>query len=497
MKSLKPHKNQQGQSTLELMIAMFVMVVFMVGIVVVVFGNQFLSLDSDMSNTAINKAQAALEEQRGNAKDNFQGIVAGATTDGPYTKKITVNNINQCQKEVTSIVAWPTGSGATKQVSLTTLITNIAEQIAMGGQCSGLGVINPALTCPKADGSGAEIIGGQQYDTNQTINGATATGVRVVNNVAYLTSVSANPADPDFWVLNIDTNNYYTVTVDRPKSINTASGGLNALEIAGNYAYAASASSTAQLQIIDISANPPTVVKSFGLPGNASAATAVAYRNGYVYIGTNTGFGNEFNIVDVSNQLSPHFVKSYAVGGKVNKINTVGNLVYLATSNPNKQLLGMDVTNPLAATAPYILNPSGSTGMQSLYFLGSKLYSGAITGSHPNFFQTNLADFSLIGSADISVLDSNVTGKINDMVATGNLVFLGTSAGSDGNGNFLILDVSNPAMPTACPNTMQTFIPAISSPGMDTSVKAMDFKDGLFYIVLNNNLPLIIIKPNY
>jgi len=484
MKILKSLKNQRGESTLELMIALFILVVCITGIVVVIFGNQFLSLDSQMSNTALNEAQAALEQQRGNAKDNFNGIVAGTSTEASYTKTISVNNINPCQKLVTSIVAWPTQGGPPKQVSLTTLITNIAEQVALGGDCSGLGTKNPALICPNT----IQTIG-QPIDTYQAINSAAATDIKVISGVVYLTSVSPLPADPDFWVLNVDPTDSYSISVDRTKSIDTGTGGLNALEIAGNYAYAASASTTAQLQIISLATAIPKVVSSFGLPGNSAAGTAIAYRNGYVYIGTDTGSGNEFNIVNVSNPASPYLVKSYFVGGKINKINMVGSLAYLATSNPNKQLLELDVTNPTAISAPYVLNPSGSNGMQSLYFLGSELYSGSTVGSNPNFFITNLATFKTIGSSTLPSFGSTITGRPNDIVATGNLVFFGTSLGSNNKGNFLVLNASNSASPVLCPGASKSFAGA--------SVTAMDFKGGLVYLVLNNNLPLKIIQLNY
>ncbi len=476
---------QRGQSTVELMAAIFIFTIAMAGIAAVIFGNQFLSLDGEMNNIGVAKAQDLLEQQRANGKNNFYGVVAGVTTDGPYTKTVIVNDLNQCQKEVTSKIAWSTNGGAPKQITLTTLINNLAEELAHGGQCSGQNTNNPALTCP------ASVLSiGQPIDTFQAIDSTYATGVKVVNNTVYISAMpqtSGDNSQKDFWKLNVDSS--YTFTVDRGNSISTGSGGLNALDVAGNYAYAASANGSAQLQVINISTIPPQVVATLALPSNSSPALSIVYRSGKVYIGTAASTGSEFFVVDVSNPLSPSVLGQYEVGGTVNKINVIGSSAYLATSNSSKQVIQLDITNANNPTEIFALSPSGSVGGQSLYFLGSKLFVGSLTGSNPNFNILNLANFSNLGSAYLPNLESTVTGKPNALLATGNLAFVGTEAGSDNRGKFMAINVTNPATPSYCPGSVRSFTNA--------SVMDMEFQNGLVYLVVKNNLPLKIMRLTY
>jgi hypothetical protein len=475
---------QNGQSTIELMVAIFIFTIAMAGIVVLMFGNQFISLDTEMNSDALAKAQALLEDQRALAKTNFNGIVAGVSTDGQFTKSVLVNDLNPCQKEVTSKIAWSTSGGAPKQVTLTTLITNLSEQMAVGGQCSGQNPINPALTCPNT----TTIVGQQQLDTTQAIDTASATGVKAVGDKVYLSAVSANPLEKDLWILNVDPASF-AISVDRTNSISTQSGGLNALEVVGNYAYGASVSGIMQLQIINISTNPPSVTTQLPLPGNTSAATAIAYRNNKIYIGTDISSGPEFFVVDVSNPLAPSVLGSYEVGGKVNQINLVGSAAYLATSNSSKQVVELNVTNPSNIIESNSYNPAGSNGALSVYFLGTKLFVGSSAGSNPNFNILNLATLSTLGSAYLPALDANTTGKAGNVVASGNMAFIGTGIGSDSRSKLMTVNVTNPAAPILCPGALRSF--------PNYSVVSMDFKGGYIYVALNNSLPLRIVRFNY
>jgi hypothetical protein len=480
---------QRGQSTVELMVAIFVFTVAMAGIAAVIFGNQFMSLDGEMNNIGVAKAQDLLEQQRANGKNNFYGVVAGVTTDGPYTKTVTVNDLNQCQKEVTSKIAWSTGQGAPKQVTLTTLINNLAEELANGGQCSGINANNSALTCPNS----TEIVS----ISSDTVTGIAAnpTGLKVSGSTVYLSATPLSPGDTvssDFWVL--DVNSSYQYSINTLKTFSTGSGGLNALDIAGNYAYAASVNGSKQLQIIQLNTNPPSVVGYLALPGNTQPGLSIDYRSGKVYIGTAASAGPEFFIIDVSNPAHPSLVEKgvYEVGGDVREINVIGSAAYLATSNSAKQIVQLDVLNAALISEAAVSNPSGSVGGQSLYFLGSRLFTGSNFGSNPNLSILNLANFANIGSAFLPTLSANVnnTGQPNSLLATGNMLFVGTSLGADSKSKFMAINVSSPSNPVFC--SAPTATKSFSSPVVD-----MEFQDGFVYLLLKNNFPLKIIKLNY
>jgi hypothetical protein len=124
--------------------------------------------------------------------------------------------------------------------------------------------------------------------------------------------------------------------------------------------------------------------------------------------------------------------------------------------------------------------------------LGSRLFTGSNFGSNPNLSILNLANFANIGSAFLPTLSANVnnTGQPNSLLATGNMLFVGTSLGADSKSKFMAINVSSPSNPVFC--SAPTATKSFSSPVVD-----MEFQNGFVYLLLKNNFPLKIIKLNY
>lgn len=125
-------KLSDGFSTLEMLIAMTILIMVLGAIIFVIFGNQSLSSDSQTNAEALNKAQAMLEEQQALSRKDFKLVnPTGASVDGIYQKSVAVTNLDFFTKKITSTVAWTGEHNRAQSVDLTSLVTNFEN--AIGG----------------------------------------------------------------------------------------------------------------------------------------------------------------------------------------------------------------------------------------------------------------------------------------------------------------------------------------------------------------------------
>jgi hypothetical protein len=84
--------------------------------------------------------------------------------------------------------------------------------------------------------------------------------------------------------------------------------------------------------------------------GGQSAGKSITYSNGFIYLGlqkTSSVQGNEFNIIDVHNPDSPVWLSGFHIGRTVNHIEIQNGYAYLATDDPTRELVILDIHNPL------------------------------------------------------------------------------------------------------------------------------------------------------
>src|SRR3989338_2305791 len=85
MKKQPAHRNQKGFSTLEILLAFFVLSLTVGAIISLVFGGQSVAVDSQTYSEAAHKGQAMLEDARATAKGNFNLVKQIASySDGIY-----------------------------------------------------------------------------------------------------------------------------------------------------------------------------------------------------------------------------------------------------------------------------------------------------------------------------------------------------------------------------------------------------------------------------
>jgi hypothetical protein len=460
-------KNFYGQSTLEVLIGLVIMVISVAAAIAIFFGGQSLNIDSELSGRAIYLARQELELAREAARQNFNSLASSSSTQDEFLKETVVEDIDANTKKVTSRVSWSTDPLRRQKIELVSYVTRWRDIISLPDPGdSGGGGISGNWRNPRTLGS---------IDLGP---GNAGTDLDVVNKIVYMTAVASSVSKPDFFIIDA-TNGLNPVIVSR---IDTGPG-LNAVDATVNYAYVANNDPNAQLQVINISnIRSPYLVASFKLPGtsgNGAVGNSIFYANSKVYIGTKNANGPEFHIVDVSNPLNPIALGSKEINADVNAIYVNGSYAYLAVSSSD-ELKILDVRNPQAIVQiGNFFAPGDSEDGKSLYLVGNKLYLGRLRGgNHADHHEFHIVDVSNASSTQ-NLGSKDLAANLNDLTVRDNLAFFATD---DSNEEFQVWDISNPAN--------IAFWSSFNFPQVATGI---DYEDNLVYVSVRSNDALRII----
>lgn len=92
-----------------------------------------------------------------------------------------------------------------------------------------------------------------------------------------------------------------------------------------------------------------TSTEPYAQTGNGANAptTSLAYSDGYVYLGLQkTVAGDEFNIVDAHDPAHLRWIAGYPIGRTVNNVYVRDGYAYIATDDPERELMIFDVHDP-------------------------------------------------------------------------------------------------------------------------------------------------------
>ena len=478
MDYLSSKNGQEAFSTLEIMLALAIVVLALTAVVGLVFGSQRLLVDGQNSGMALEKSSAMLAEAKAFSRADFYSVNSSAAiTDGLYQKSLSVQDIDEYTKQVTGQVSWQT-MGHTQEVDLDTLLTDLKS--AVGGS-----------TCSQ------QLTGDWQHPQIITLDFASLIGDPA--GLYPLSNLKAYQGKLYAAVNNTSTNSnktFFVFDVANPAAPallskidnSTVSAGPNAVVTDGHYAYVANghganfttcsqAQNCAQLQIIDLTQTPPAVISNFKIPGVTGSAgqsigQTIIYKRGLKYIGlAKTASGPEFNIIDVSNPLHPALLGTADIGNGINAIYVRGHYAYVASPN-NQELMIFDITNPVNPIIAGNYDAPGGGGNagngKSLALAGNSLYLGrtGLSGNEFYILDNSNSQTALrpLGSKDIKNGSSNLS--VNGIVVRSHLAFLAAD------NQFQIWDVSDPA------NINQSIIPA-ALPGTSS---ALDCDGNVLYL---------------
>ena len=457
------HIHTSGFSTLEVLIAMGILILCISAVILVSFGNQSILTDAEINSEALHKAEEYLQEAQALARQDFKLVLPRENSEitGPitFTKTLSVETLpDLLTKEIQSTVTWTGEHGREQKVELTALVTNFENAIG-GDTCDS--VLPAGWTAPlikNAVTDFAALVG-------DPAGIYPVTGIDASHGKLYVTvnNTAANTKETFFIFSIADPAN--PTLVNKIDNASAISAGLNAAHVAGKYAYVANGygapfttctegSNCAQLQVIDISVAPPQVIKNYKVPGvtgtaNQAIGKSIFYKDGYVYLGlAKTASGPEFHILDVHDPANPSWVGAYSVGHDVNDIQVKGKYAYLATPD-TEELTTLDVGDPAHPVhAGGFDGPGGSNG-KSLTLVGDMLYVGRTFGGDEFYVLDNKNPASTLlalGSKDLGATES-----ANGLLVRDFLAFLLT------NTQLQILNISNPA-------SIGSYAPPVSLP---------------------------------
>jgi len=220
-----------GFLTLEIILCLALVSVFVFGIFALAFSNQYMAEDGENNAYALHLAQAGMESA---TAGGFNFMPPVDITDGKFTEHLQTDWLSDYAKEITSRVSF-VSSGRPLTVELNSLATDWQNSLGRD-------------TCALAFSGDWK---------NPVLRGAISTGannpatdVDALGGKVYVSTNGSTQSMADFFIVDAGDPDHPSII----KSINTGPG-LNSLQVAGDYVFAANSSIKGQLQIIKI-ANP-------------------------------------------------------------------------------------------------------------------------------------------------------------------------------------------------------------------------------------------------
>lgn len=479
---------RQGFSTIELMIAMAILVLVLTAVVLVSFSNQSFSIGSQTGNEAMKLAQEMLEEQQSLARKDFNLVnsTPSPIVDDIYKKEIISNffypnhpdpdynhsDLNFLAKEVKAVVRWTNERHVDKTLELTTLITNFNFPSGANTCNSNLGVTDDAGNMILEDWQNPVIENTGDTDFASLVGDPAGTypitDIDAYKERLYVTvgQTGANSSDT-LYIFDISSPDL-PVLLDSIDNASTVASGLNAVRVAEDpasgaaevYIYAASNTASdygtcnpvadkacGQIYIFKLNTSTDAVSFVANLKLNTipsitgqNRAQSIFLKNGYVFLGLeNNAGGPEFNAIDVHN---PENISSgvYPVTGSfeaavgINAINVRNSYAYLGVANSASEPQELRILNISNLSSPYPgpqggpeygFNASSGAGHgKSIQIVGDRLYLGKTTGAGE--------DFHIIDNADpAGALDDlggvEIGSSVNGVVVRDYLSFLSTN----------------------------------------------------------------------
>lgn len=418
-----------------------------------VFGNQSSATSSQTNGEAIYQAQHILEEARASSSHaDFLDIISvppASVSNDIFSRESKVLDISPCSKRVTAVITWKEGIRSLS-TSLITMLTDSEEAIILGNDCASI---------PPAGGWNPPAL-----FASDTINPGRFSTLDALQKIIYFGSDNHAPyfyiADTHSTVLHDDHNtnpsivtftNFFAMA-DPVNDLDT----YKDMTSGKTFVFAATASATAQLAVIDVTdILNPVLVATRRLNGiTATNSTSWGWRVYFydrkLYITSRETAGPELHVFDISVPTNPVEVGSVELNTSVNDFSVRNGLAYFAAQSNIREMMIYNVSNPSSMTelAGARRNLPGNEDGVSLLLLGDKLYFGREkTASGPEFyiFDASSPATASVGLPIIGGSDSNkeMGTSITSIRVAGRYAFLATYANASG--GFKVWDITNPS----------------------------------------------------
>jgi type II secretory pathway pseudopilin PulG len=225
----------------------------------------------------------------------------------------------------------------------------------------------------------------------------------------------------------------------------TAGGVINGINISGDYIYLATASTTAELTVVNVTNKAAPVTADTLDLTSTSAGTSVYVDSNYAYVTRNlstTSGANELTIVNVTTPTNITLAGGFNMSAAANNVHVSGNFAYVATAITTAELTIVNVTNKASPTSAGVYNSAGTVAAIDVDLVGTTAYltENANAGGAEFFILnvTNPASVTLIGTYEANA-------AVNGVEISGTNAFLGTAITG---AQVRILNITTPSAPT-------------------------------------------------
>ncbi len=497
----KLNGKSDGFSTLELMIALALISIALVGTISGNFASQYWSLMGQTSNEGLYRTKTKLEDMRSLIKQDFYSVTSSTSTpsmnssdpedtsciDGGlcYFIESNIVDVSSCSKFIEAKTKWKIQNYPENYTYLFTNLTNSQEIINLGGDC--------LLNIPSGnwETNTPTKVGQQNYSPSKKFTSIDVLHKKIYTTAetypAFLifsepTSVGSNPELLGSYDLK---HNNFSLKINDIDVIEDLSSGRK-------YAFVAVATTTNQLAVFDVTdSSSPGLKAQVTLQGVDPSGS---YPEGYklyvygqrLYITTRETVGNELHIFDITTPTDPSEIgNGYELNRTVNdmtvrdqKINgKTKRLLFLASDSNVKEFSILDITNDSINEINFINLPGIQDGL-SLNLVGQNVYFGRQSNSTgPELFVFNISNPDI----SIPIINSAETGaSILGIKVSGNFAFIATNKSGE---EFQIWDSNfSNWSPSALNSSRYKFYPFtnIASQGFDVD-------NNWIYIINNTN----------
>jgi len=275
-----------------------------------------------------------------------------------------------------------------------------------------------------------------------------ATSVYILGNRLYL-SRAGNAATSEFQILNITNPAVITQVGTGTNGTYDISGNvaLNRVYISGNFAYLATASSSQEIIVLDISNELlPVLYSSLNIPASTNAIYDIKYAgNNSLLI---ADIGTNVRVINISNPSILTITSSFNVGGRVYQIefNSDYSRAHLATGLATNEVYILNTSNLASMTAFGGFNETGGVISYSVYYDISTdiLYATTnISNKELGIYKPSYTNWR--APSIVSTLDIAGTTTMIKMTKVGNYIYGIRSVAATN--NLIVIDVSNINVP--------------------------------------------------
>lgn len=422
-------ERSRGISTLELVIALAILALAFSAIVLVSYGQQLVSLDSELAQQALLVTQAELATKREQSSYDFNGILSTTTPvlslpeyQKVFSQKLTVLDTSPCLKSLASKISYQIGV-RDHEVTLSSQIGQVETLLKLGADC---------LAAPlTSNWSSVSELGRLSLS-----NPGAAISLDVLLKKIYLAttqglqSVDLSLPHSQLYLADSDGFNDLDAVYDRVRN--------------RTYIYLARATTTAaQLLVAEDSGGTLSLVASRALNepvGTLMEGWRLSYYDQKIYIATRYNAAKpELYVFDVSDPANPIEVGNYDPDTSIYALTVTERwdgqhnhqLAYLATSHDDKEVIVLDMSqvNNIQELTGVRTNLPGAKDARSMYLHGATLFVGLESGGGDDLYALDTRDlFSL--STGLPILDSaDLSGTALALRATGNYLFLSKIVG--------------------------------------------------------------------